>query len=113
MQRILIGVSAMPAHNAKSAFTRANNYTIIRSSLRRALFANPYFIRAMETLGGSAAVDSLPSCRRVSGFLPAGLRAGLVQHLAAEQFQPAVRGRRRGLAADDPRARRPQQFHLG
>src|ERR1700730_1606496 len=113
MQRILIGVSAMLARNAKSAFTAANNYTIIRSSLRRSLFADPCFSKAVGTFGGPAAVYSLSSCRRVSGFFPAGLRAGLVQHLAAEQFQPAVRGRRRGLAADHPRARRPQQFHLG
>ena len=49
----------------------------------------------------------------VSGFLSAGLRARLVQHLAAEQFQPAVGRRRRGLAADHARARRSQQFHLG
>src|ERR1700730_14333306 len=113
MQRILIGVSAMLARNAKSTFTAANNYTIIPSSLRRSLFADPCISEAVGTLGGAAAIDSLSPYRRISGFFPAGLRAGLVQHLAAEQPQPAVRRRRRGLAADHPRARRPQQFHLG
>ena len=60
----------------------------------------------------AAAIDPVSPYRGVPGLLFARRRAGPVQHLAAEQFQSAVRRRRRVVAAKYPCARRSQQLHL-
>src|SRR6516165_1966033 len=88
----------------KIHFPPPHNSIIITDNLRRPIVASRH--AALDRPDNAATLDSLLSGWGVRGVLSPGLRARIVQHLAFKQLQPAVRRRRRNLAADDAYARR-------